>query len=430
MNAYFIVIAASLIIIVSYLFNLLSKRTNVPSVLMLIILGMLIKQAMNLFGLGGINWFPYLEVLGIIGLIMIVLEAALDLELTRKKRTLIWKSMSIALLSLLLLGGIITFLIMMILKLDITSAMLYAVPLSVMSSAIVIPSVTNLPEDKREFMIYESTFSDIFGIMIFYFILSGAEVESAKLMWMGGFFNVFFTILISFVVSYGLILLFQNIRSDHKLFLLVAVLVLLYAVAKQFHLSSLLIILIFGLILRNRHIFFRGKLDKYLKKAEVNDIYKNFRLITIESSFVLRTFFFVIFGLTITLASLFCYEVLLLSLVFLVLIYGLRYLLLIIFYQSNPEPKLWLAPRGLITVLLFYSIPKEYMAEAFDQGILLYVIIITNLVMGYALMRWGKKNKKDKPDSNKITETVQPGAENNNESLHEQNNTTDGNNEK
>ncbi|MGC9331720.1 MAG: cation:proton antiporter [Bacteroidales bacterium] len=396
MNAYFIVIAASLIIIISYFFNLLAKKTNVPSVLMLIVFGMLIKQIMNLAGVGGINWFPYLEILGIIGLIMIVLEAALDLELTREKRVLIWKSLIIALLSLLLLGGAITGLLMWILNLDLTSAMLYAVPLSVMSSAIVIPSVANLIDDDKEFMIYESTFSDIFGIMVFYFILSGSEAESAKAMWMGGFFNVLITVLISFVVSYGLILLFQNIKSENKLFLLVAVLVLLYAVAKQFHLSSLLIILIFGLILRNRHIFFKGKLDKYLKKTEVNEIYKNFRLITIETSFVLRTFFFVIFGITITLSSLFSFKVLFLSIVILALIYGIRYLLLLIFCRKDLYPRLYLAPRGLVTVLLFYSIPKEYLAESFDQGILLYVIIITNLIMGYALIKHGQKTRKIK----------------------------------
>ncbi len=34
--------------------------------------------------------------------------------------------------------------------------------------------------------------------------------------------------------------------------------------------------------------------------------------------------------------------------------------------------------------------------ESFDQGILLYVIIVTNLVMGFALMKTGQKTKKQK----------------------------------
>lgn len=48
------------------------------------------------------------------------------------------------------------------------SAWLYAAPLSFLSSAIIIPSVSGLSNNKKDFHIYESTFSDILGIMMFY----------------------------------------------------------------------------------------------------------------------------------------------------------------------------------------------------------------------------------------------------------------------
>ena len=38
------------------------------------------------------------------------------------------------------------------------SALLYATPLSILSSAIIIPSVSGLSEAKKEFHVYESTF--------------------------------------------------------------------------------------------------------------------------------------------------------------------------------------------------------------------------------------------------------------------------------
>ena len=50
-------------------------------------------------------------------------------------------------------------------------SLVYAVPLSIVSSAIVIPSVGSLMPEKKEFMIYEGTFSDILGIMFFYFLV-------------------------------------------------------------------------------------------------------------------------------------------------------------------------------------------------------------------------------------------------------------------
>lgn len=85
-NAYSMVIAASLVIIFSYFANVISRKTNIPSVLLLIVLGILIKQSFPYFGISAI---PYegliLEVLGTVGLIFIVLEAALDLELRKDK---------------------------------------------------------------------------------------------------------------------------------------------------------------------------------------------------------------------------------------------------------------------------------------------------------------------------------------------------------
>ena len=115
MSAYTLVIAASVIVIISYFYNLIAKRFNVPSVLLLIITGIIIKQAMNYFDVGRIDWFPYLEILGIVGLIMIVLEAALDLKLEREKMPLIGKSLLIALLGLVVSSAVAAFIIMLIL---------------------------------------------------------------------------------------------------------------------------------------------------------------------------------------------------------------------------------------------------------------------------------------------------------------------------
>ena len=44
-------------------------------------------------------------------------------------------------------------------------------------------------------------------------------------------------------------------------------------------------------------------------------------------------------------------------------------------------PQLFIAPRGLITVLLFYAIPKEAEVATFEPGILLFIIIGTSLIM-------------------------------------------------
>ena len=380
-SSYNVIIGISLTIILSFIFNGVAKKTNIPAVLLLIVFGVVIQYVLKAVGGDNIDFFPILEVLGIVGLIMIVLEAALELKLEKEKLLPIVKSLAIALIGLVAS----TFVAALILKgliecMTMETAWLYATPLSILSSAIIIPSVSSLSEAKKEFHIYESTFSDILGIMLFYFLtgrLNPTEDSGVS----GFFLNLLITIVISLIASYAIILIFQKIKSQVKLFLLIAVLLLLYALGKKMHLSSLIIILIFGLVIANMKLFFQGKLSDYLNFDKAKHIYHELHVITAETAFVVRTLFFVIFGITITLSSLLSLKVTLISLLILISIYAIRYGLLRLFFGKDITPQVFIAPRGLITVLLFYAIPEQALVENFDPGILLFVIIGTSLIM-------------------------------------------------
>jgi hypothetical protein len=192
---------------------------------------------------------------------MIVLEAALDLDLKREKIGLILKSFFVALIALVLSSFAIAYIIMYTIQdvADLYKALIYAVPLSIMSSAIIIPSVGGLKGNKKEFMVYESTFSDILGIMFFYFLIGAEAGASSSEIAIDVLKNIGVTVLISIILSYALVYVFQKLKSQVKLFLIIAVLMFMYALGKKFHLSSLLIILFFGLVLNNTSLFFRGK---------------------------------------------------------------------------------------------------------------------------------------------------------------------------
>ena len=71
---YYVVIAISVVIILSYFFNVLSKRTNIPSVILLIAAGIGINYGLGFIGLGDINEnviekYQILPILGAVGLI-------------------------------------------------------------------------------------------------------------------------------------------------------------------------------------------------------------------------------------------------------------------------------------------------------------------------------------------------------------------------
>ena len=397
-NSYGFIIAACLIIIISYFFNKIAIKTSIPSVLLLIFLGIILNQVNRLFSVvPDLNLMPVLEVLGIVGLIMIVLEASLELKLTRDKIGVIWKSLLIAFLLLAINVFVIAWVIKGMWNLDWFISSLYAVPLSSMSSAIIIPSVQTLPHQKKEFLIYESTFSDILGIMIFYFLIQVGE-ESGQSLALSITGSVLLTIIVSIVAGYGLLYLFQKIQGGTKLFLLIAVLVLLYSAGKLFHLSSLLLILVFGLILSNSELFTGGKLQKYYNQEAIKKIYSDFSLITVESSFIVRTFFFLVFGLSISLGAIHDPKVVMVSIIILALLFFSRYILLTLFFKKAAFPQWQIAPRGLITILLFFGIPEEYHIEDFDkfEGVLLLVIIVSSAVMAWSMVSF--KKMKQNPD--------------------------------
>lgn len=395
MDTYSLIIAISIIIVLSFLFNLLAQKTNFPSVLLLISLGVVLKLGMQSMHLE-LDFLPVLEILGVVGLIMIVLEAALDLELKKEKKSLILKSMIIALIGLLLSASLLAFIFKnFIPNIDYLTSFIYAIPLSIMSSAIIIPSVVNLGEDKREFMIYESTFSDIFGIMLFYYVLGNVDSHGFKEIAIHISTNLLTTISVSLLLGYVLVWGLQALKTRTKFFLILAILILLYSVGKLMHISSLLIILIFGLILNNRSVFFKGKLDKLISNRGIARLLDDFKLFTAETAFLVRTFFFVFFGLSLSFEALAGGKVWMLSTMVLAALFGIRFILFSTIQRKKIYPLVWIAPRGLISILLFYAIPDEFIISDFESGVLFLVIITTAVIMAISLMLEKRKSNDD-----------------------------------
>ena len=397
-NPYVIIIMASSVLIISYLFGLVAKRTSVPSVLLLILLGIGMSPFLKSYGISSDDLMPVLRILGIIGLIMIVMEAAMDLRISKEKYPLIGKSFIAAFVILILTAILIAGIIVFLFKVSFLSAMLYGAPLSIISSAIIIPSVGNMVQEKKEFIIYESAFSDIFGIMAFYFSLSLLQSEDSSTMVMLTFLlNLFLSFVVAIISSYIIVFFFKDLKSPSRLFLLVSIIFILYCASELLNLYPLIIVLCFGLALANHERFFRIFKNTYFPQTDdpIIRIKEEFQLITSETAFVLRTFFFVVFGMTIDLSSLLSLNVFLISMAVLLAIYLSRFVILKILLKNGIIPELAMAPRGLLTILLFYTIPASFAVPGFDQGVFLYVILITSLIMTYGLIIDRRNSKSD-----------------------------------
>jgi NhaP-type Na+/H+ or K+/H+ antiporter len=387
-DPYLILIIASLLVGISYVYDVISTKTNIPTVLMLIFTGILLKYLgpfIN-FDVGAFEQEVQgaLELLGIVGLIVIVLEAALDLNLSKGKLPIIGTSLLLALIILIITSLGIAMIIKVFLGEPFFNSLLYAIPMSIVSSAVLIPSVHTLEGKKREFLIYEATFSDIIGIMFFNYVVMRELAGHSNLEEM---LLILFSIAISFILSYFLVYFFCRIKTPLKVFLMMALLALLYAIGKKFHISSLMIILVFGIVMNNTEIFFRGPLSTLIKESYKKKVCKDFKIITAETAFVVRTFFFVTFGLSINLQNLVNIKVILIGTIIVIITYLVRYVNFRLILKTSVFPEIFLAPRGLITILLFYSIPQVYLLSSFSVGLLFYVILVTGIVMMIALMK-------------------------------------------
>ena len=86
MNTLAILFVLPLLIIFSYIFDSIAKKTKFPSVILLMFTGMLIRLGVDFYGEVELQFLDQLiPVLGTLGLILIVLEGALELDIERKK---------------------------------------------------------------------------------------------------------------------------------------------------------------------------------------------------------------------------------------------------------------------------------------------------------------------------------------------------------
>ncbi|GAB2468596.1 hypothetical protein GCM10011375_30010 [Hymenobacter qilianensis] len=384
MGPYTILIGLSLAVVLSYLFDLAARATKVPSVLMLLFTGIALKQAADYGDVGVLIPKVVLEIFGIIGLILIVLEGALDLKISRDKAPLIQRSFAAAALILVVQALIIAELLQLYLDVPFQTCLINAVPLAVISSAIAIPSVSNLGGEKQEFIVYESTFSDILGIMLFNFALQDNFAQGISILTF--LRDVVFVSILAVISTAVLAFMLDRIRLHIKFFLIFAFLVLIYSLAKKLHLSSLLLVLAFGLAVNNAELFLRGPLRRLLHPERLAEELHQFKSITAESAFLIRTFFFLLFGYSITLTNLISVTLLWQGLLIVAVLTVIRFFYLRYIAKSDLIPELFIAPKGLISILLFYSIPDNHLIGQVSENILFVVILLTGLLMMVGLM--------------------------------------------
>lgn len=371
------------LLLIAYLFDLTTAKTKIPSVIFLLALGWIVRQVINYSNLATPDLSNILPILGTIGLILIVLEGALELELKKNKTGIIKRSLLGSFLAMVVLSLLLTFAFCYFGGTDFKRTLINVIPLSVISSAIAIPSVRYLTKANREFVIYESSFSDILGVLLFNFVVLNETFGFTSFTSFG--LELLLMIVVSFVASLVLAFLMSKIEHHVKFAPIILLILLIYSLAKTYHLPALLFILLFGLFVGNLDELKRFKWIARLKPEEMDVEVRKFKEITSEGTFLVRSLFFLLFGYIIETSELFdvhtfAWAAMVVGIILLVR-FGQLY-----FSKLPLVPLLFIAPRGLITILLFLSVTVEQRILMIDRSLLVQIIVLTALVMMVGLM--------------------------------------------
>ena len=147
----------------------------------------------------------------------------------------------------------------------------------------------------------------------------------------------------------------------------------------------MIFILLFGLFLGNLDVLKDNKYIQFLQPEKLDKEVKQFKEIAVESAFLIRSLFFILFGFLIQTEELLNAETFIWSLGFYIIIYIIRAICLwVIKYEFSPF--LILAPRGLITILLFLSVAPEQQVGIITKPLVIQLIILTAVTMMIGLI--------------------------------------------
>lgn len=391
-----IIITLTVLVLLAYLFDITSQKTRIPSIILLLFLGWVAKQVSDMSGVMIPDLSAILPVLGTMGLVLIVLDGSLELELNRQKLPLIAKSTGTALISILVISFALAGAFRHITGTDYQTCLMNAIPLAIISSAIAIPSAESLPSVSREFIIYESSLSDIFGVLFFNFVLTenNPGIHSVTNL----FFQLLLILIISFAATLLLAFLLYRVKHSVKFIPIIILILLIYSISKLYHLPALLFILLFGLFIRNIDELNIKSLREWRYMENLKIEVSRFKELTKEMTFLIRVLFFLLFGFMIDTQNLLNKETAIWAVAISAGIFVTR--ILYLWLMKLPlKPLLFIAPRGLITILLFLSIPASHTLPAVNQSLITQVIIITALVMMAGTINTKKQTDKVETDN-------------------------------
>ena len=401
-----LLLAAGVVIFFGVIGESFFKKTGIPDVAFIMILGVLIGPVLGIIQPEVVlEVVPYFAALA---LIIIMFDGGLNLEIKSMVKTAHFASV-LSIIGFIMSVGIVTGLTHYWLEWGWIESILLGSIVGGSSSAIVFGLVRNLriSGEAKSMLSFESALTDILATIVAFVLFEAVLTGSLDINTLGDTIGRAVAVGLILGFSVGIPWMYVSTKlanSQHAYMLTLGILFVLYFMANAFGESGALTALVFGLMLGNK-----AHLSRYLKfklpKVDSDDSMHN------QLTFLVRTFFFVFVGL---LASFGNVEYIIFGIVATVVIYVGRVILTKTtltkrFSKLDRKVTSVMIPRGLAAAVLAtfpltMGLPN---AEAYPQ--IVFVIIMVSVII--TTLGMGKAKKIPPPESQKggfVNETVDP----------------------
>lgn len=357
------ILAIGLMVFFAHFLSLQFRKTNIPDVLVLMLVGILLGPLLGIvtpldFGKMG-------SVIATIALVVILFESGTSLNLGVLGKSLATTGV-LSLVCFALTAAIITLVGFAALNLPWISAILLGVTLGGTSSAVVIPMVESLrlSEKPATVLVLESALTDVLcivGVFALLQVYTQGSVEPGKLV--GGVLAaLIFAAIIGVLGGIGWLLVLGKVRDfPNTISSTLAYVFIVYGVTEQLGFSGAIAALALGITMTNFEQFGLTRINS-LSSKNIEPLNEMDRVFYRESVFLLKTYFFVYLGISIHFGTA---HLALTAIAMTALVFAMRTSLTRIIYSDSVYTlrdsaiTSMMAPKGLAAAVLA-GLPLQY----------------------------------------------------------------------
>jgi len=381
-----LLLAASVVIILGVLGEAFFKKTGIPDILFLMILGIIIGPVLGIIQPEAVlEIVPYFAA---VALIIIMFDGGLNLHIGKVLKTAHF-AIILVIVGFALSVGIVAGLAHYGLGWEWIDSILLGTIVGGSSSIIVFGLVQKIriSDDAKSMLSFESALTDIFAVIIAFVLFEAALSGELSLDLLG--ITIGKAILVGLVLGFGvgipwMFVISKLKNAQHSYMLTIGMVFLLFFLATSFGESGALTALVFGLMLGKKTYFSRLLKVKFPEDTIDNSLHN-------QVTFLVRAFFFVFVGLLASFAQL---EYVIFGIVAAIAIYIGRIIitksvLVRGFSKLDKRVTSVMIPRGLAAAVLAtfplsMGLPN---AEAYPQIIFFVIftsVLITTIGLGGA----------------------------------------------